>query len=284
MTQVVPIDWLTAPFAPISLDALNAKAGMMRRIDNKYVVNRLALEDVVSTFAKGFDVLDIQNRRSFTYATRYYDDEKLSSYFEHHQGMRKRMKVRVRRYVEAELCFLEVKVKGTRNMTEKFRMPYDPEALDSLTNKAKDFAQSTYHAQYDKSFRGYLSPSLDMQYQRVTLVSRAGGERMTIDICLHFNAQGQRVSTGSDKFILETKSENGRGLADIILRTAGERPVGRCSKYCIGLAATGQIARCNRFLPTMRMLGLAKPKARTRIPAEMVPHYSKPNAIQLKVV
>ena len=281
---MVPINWLTTPFAPITLDALNSKAAMMRRIDNKYVVDRLALENLVSTFAKDFDVLDIQNRRSFTYATRYYDDEKLSSYFEHHQGMRKRMKVRVRRYVEANLCFLEVKVKGTRNMTEKFRMPYDPEALDSLTDKANDFAQNTYHAQYDKPFWGYLSPSLDMQYQRVTLVSRAGGERMTIDTGLHFNAQGQRVSTSPDKFIIETKSENGRGLADIILRTAGERPVGRCSKYCIGLATTGQIARCNRFLPTMRMLGLAKPIAHAGLTYEMLPHNSKQNVIQRGVV
>lgn len=40
-------------------------------------------------------------------------------------------------------------------------------------------------------------------------------------------------------------------------RHVRERATKRCSKYCIGMAVTGQISRWNRFLPTMRKLGLA---------------------------
>ena len=133
MKHVPTIDWLTTPFAPISLEGLNGKAEMMSRIDNKFVVEAPVLQGLVPELAKAFDILDIENQRSFTYATRYFDDEGKSAYFEHHQGVRKGFKVRVRRYLDAGLCFLEVKVKGQRGMTEKYRMPYDPETLGALT-------------------------------------------------------------------------------------------------------------------------------------------------------
>jgi hypothetical protein len=262
MTQIMNVDWLTVPFSPISLSALNAKAEMMRRTDNKYVVNRAALRALVPAFTEAFDVLEINERRSFTYATRYFDDTDNRAYLEHHQGVRKRMKVRVRRYLEADLCFLEVKVKGGRNMTEKFRMPYDPFAVDTMTREADEFIQNTYHRQYDKPFYAHLRPSLDMRYRRITLVARAGGERMTIDTDLNFSADGNTCATSPDVFVLETKSENGRGIADLLLRAAGERPMRRCSKYCIGLAATHQVPRFNRFLPTMRKLGINVPRSR----------------------
>ncbi|WP_377507640.1 polyphosphate polymerase domain-containing protein [Octadecabacter sp. R77987] len=229
----------------------------MSRIDNKFVVEGPTLRALVPDLAQTFDILDIEKQRSFTYATRYFDDDAKSAYFEHHQGVRKGFKVRVRRYVDAGLCFLEVKVKGQRGMTEKYRMPYDPETLDALTREATDFAQTTYSTQYEKPFDYALVPSLDVQYRRITLVAREGGERMTIDTDLKFSANGRNLETGSDLFIVETKSANGRGVADVLLRSAKVRPAKRCSKYCVGMAAMGQVSRYNHFLPTMRQLGLA---------------------------
>jgi hypothetical protein len=271
MTQMFTIDWLTAPFAPITLGALNEKAEMMSRIDNKYVVSRDALQRLIPELTEIFDVLDIKDQRSFTYATRYFDNPGHDAYYQHHQGVRQRMKVRLRRYLDADLCFLEVKVKGPRDMTEKFRMPYDPRDLNGLTREAHDFARATYSRQYDKSFQGNLKPTLDMRYRRITLVARAGGERMTIDTDLQFTAQGTTFLTGPDVFILETKSENGRGIADRLLRAACQRPVKRCSKYCIGLAVTGQVARYNRFLPTFRRLGLDQSVGTKDLGSEMRP-------------
>lgn len=79
---------------------------------------------------------------------------------------------------------------------------------------------------------------------------------MTIDTDLRFQSEEGSFAVGTDVFIVETKSANGRGLADRLLRTAGERPTRRCSKFCIGMAATGQVTRYNRFLPTLCKLGL----------------------------
>ena len=82
---------------------------------------------------------------------------------------------------------------------------------------------------------------------------------MTIDTDLCFQSENRNFAAGTGVFIVETKSANGRGLADRLLRTKGERPTKRCSKYCIGMAATGQVTRYNRFLPTLRKLGLTVP-------------------------
>ena len=262
MTCHSAIEEFTSAFSPITLEQLNAKAEMMARIDNKYVVQSDDLLALAPDLSEAFDILDIEDQRAFTYDTRYFDDVVCSAYYEHHQGRRRGFKVRARQYVNAGLCFLEVKVKGPRGQTEKYRMPYDPNALMSLSPEAEGFASTTYSRQYDKPFKYQLRTSLDVRYQRITLVARAGGERMTIDTDLSFQSEDHAVNTGTRVFIVETKSANGRGLADRLLRAQGERPTKRCSKYCIGMVVTGRVSKFNRFLPTMRKLGLAVPPQR----------------------
>ena len=285
MTDLSNIEQFANSFTPISLEELNTKAEMMARIDNKYVVQSQDLLSLLPHLCEAFDILDIQERRAFTYDTRYFDDAKNSAYYEHHQGKRRGFKVRVRNYVDAGLCFLEVKVKGQRGMTEKYRMPYEQEQLSGLTPDAAAFAKETYSRQYDKAFDYDLRPSLDVRYQRMTLVARAGGERMTIDTDLRFQSKDRTFSSGTGVFIVETKSANGRGLADKLLRTKGERPARRCSKYCIGMAATGQVTRYNRFLPTLRKLGLTVPTPQigrwSALRNDFTDHFAKPKAMPL---
>lgn len=250
-------NWLLESFDPISLDALNQKAEMLARIDNKYVVRRETLQQVVPQIADQFEILEIGDCRDFQYDTRYFDDPQCSAYYEHHQGLRKGFKVRVRRYADAGLCYLEVKVKGKRGQTIKSRLPYDPAHLHALSQDGMNFARETYTGHYGKPFNYDLRPSLDLRYKRITLVAKNGAERMTIDTDLNFWAGDRTIGLGSDVFIVETKSELGRGTADLAFRQVKERSMKRCSKYCIGMAVTGQISRWNYFLPTMRKLGLA---------------------------
>ena len=250
--------WLTGGFAPISLEELNSKAEMMSRIDNKYVVDRWTLERILPALLEEFDILEIDDRRAFTYDTRYFDDPDCSAYYEHHQGLRKGFKVRVRRYSDAGLCFLEVKVKGKRGMTVKNRQSYDPADLGELTPEAFDYAKGVYTGHYDKAFDYDLRPALDIEYQRITLVAKEGGERMIIDGKLSFRNEKKRLEAPNDVFIVETKSALGRGYADKVLRAVHARPTKKCSKYCIGMAALGAVSRWNRFMPTMRVLRLVK--------------------------
>lgn len=254
-TEAEPVADPFLPLSPISLAALNAKAAMLERLDNKYVVRGPALQAIVADLARSFDVLEIDGQRSFTYETCYFDDPDLRSYFDHHQGRRQRMKVRVRRYVEAALCFVEVKLKDKRGMTIKKRMPYAPEKFGMLDEAALAHVRRSHEAVYGRPFERALAPVLSMSYRRTTLVAREGGERMTIDREIRFQGGEGPQGPSDDVFIVETKSAHGHGLADVVMRRHHQHPTHACSKYCVGMSVTGAVSRYNRFLPALRRLG-----------------------------
>jgi VTC domain len=260
------LDWLVQGFAPISLQDLNHKAAMLERLDNKYVVRAQTIRQALPELAQRFDVLEIDGLRAFTYDTCYFDDADRRSFHDHHQGRRQRVKVRVRRYVDAGLCFVEVKLKDKRGTTVKKRLPYDPGKYGTLDEQAMAHVERTYAALYGRPFARTLEPVLQMRYRRITLVARDGGERMTIDTDIRFQGSTQHCNTDDDVFIVETKSANGRGVADAVLRALHQHPTNGCSKYCVGMSVTGAVARYNRFLPALRKLG-ARPQGRMPLAA-----------------
>ncbi|HMO06996.1 MAG TPA: polyphosphate polymerase domain-containing protein [Paracoccaceae bacterium] len=245
-------------FRPVDLAALNAKAAMLERIDQKYVCSAERLAPAFADFADHFDMLEIGGLRAFTYDTRYFDSPDARAYHDHHQGRRKRCKVRVRHYVEAGQTWLEVKLKDRRAMTVKKRLRLE-RMVDVLDARAMDFVATEWRALYETDFGPALAPVLDMTYRRLTLVARKGGERMTVDTGLSFDSGSGQVAVPGGTFVLETKSANGRGHADAILRCHHMQPTPRVSKYCVGMAATAQVSRRNRFLPALRRLALEGP-------------------------
>lgn len=249
-------DWLVAPFHPIGLDALNAKASMLERLDNKYVVTAGTLAEALPALTEAFDVLEIDGQRAFTYDTCYFDDAQRRSYYDHHQGRRRRMKVRIRRYNDAGLCFVEVKLKDRRGATVKRRLRYPSENFGLLDDAALAHVETSYRDLYGEPFERPLEPVLSMRYRRVTLVARAGGERLTIDSGIRFVTASGEHGTGDHTFIVETKSANGNGLADAVLRRLHQHPTNGCSKYCVGMSVTGAVSRFNRFRPALRKLGV----------------------------
>lgn len=242
-------------FRPLSLDALNAKAAMLERLDNKYIIPADRLAPALDAFAETFDVLEIEGKRSFTYATRYFDDAGARSYHDHHQGRRKRGKIRVRTYVDAGFSYLEVKLKDIRDITVKRRLKV-PNGQTALDDTCTAFINDCYRKQYREDFARPLGPMIGMEYQRITLVASQGGERMTLDTDLSFWSDRRLVDVGPGMFVLETKSARGNGLADRILRSLHQHPTPRCSKYCIAMAALGEVNRANGFLPALRKLNL----------------------------
>lgn len=248
---------LQRPFNPVSLRQLNAKAAMLERLDNKYVVSAAVLHSAAAELARHFDVLEIDGRQAFTYATCYFDDADRRCYFDHHQGRRRRVKVRIRSYLDAGLCFVEVKLKDKRGITVKKRLPYEPGRFGALDETALAYVRNAYHEQYREEFPCQLSRAIDMRYVRMTLVAKEGGERMTIDSGLQFFSAGSAHAISEDRFILETKSARGNGIADRILRALHQHPVKHCSKYCTGIAILNPGTKHNKFLPALRKLGSA---------------------------
>ena len=245
-------------FTPLSLEALNDKAAMLVRLDNKYIVPQGRIVPALAAFSELFDVLEIEGRRAFTYATRYFDDSARRAYFDHHQGRRKRCKVRVRHYLESRFSYLEVKLKDIRDVTVKKRLPV-PFLSEVLDDRAMTFIDTCYRDQYGEGFVMPLESAVSMVYRRTTLVAKEGGERMTIDTDLTFGTDRGVPTVAPGMFILETKSARGNGIADAILRGLHLQPTGRCSKYCIAMATLGEVSRHNQFLPALRRLNLTVP-------------------------
>lgn len=257
--------WLSSPFAPISLAQLEARASMLERRDNKYVVRADVLRALLPELAQRFQVLEIDGLRSFTYDTCYFDDAAMTSYFDHHRDRRKRCKVRVRRYVDSNLCFVEVKLKDRRGITVKRRRAHNPSRARMLDADALAHVHGAWRDLYGSEFAANLVPVLEMRYRRVTLVARDGGERMTIDSGLVFrDGAGSRAVDG-DVFIIEAKSANGNGIADKLLRALHQHPTKHCSKYCAAAAALGLAERHNAFKVALRRLGVAPSSTVSRI-------------------
>jgi hypothetical protein len=242
-------------FAPLSLAQLNAKAAMLERQDNKYILPAERLWPALQMFHDHFDVLEIDGKRAFTYATQYFDDADQRAYYDHHQGRRKRGKVRVRSYVDAGFSYLEVKLKDIRDVTIKRRLRVD-HGMAQLDAQALAFVDTCFRDQYGTAFGRPLGAMVSMDYARITLVAKEGGERMTIDTRLRFASDSMECEVSPDMYIVETKSARANGIADKILRGMHLHPTSRCSKYCIAMAALGQVRQHNRFLPALRRLHL----------------------------
>jgi VTC domain len=258
-------DCLGRWFETISLDDLNRKAEMLERLDNKYVVDAQDLRVALKAFAEHFDVLEINGKHSFVYDTCYFDDSRVSCYRHHLQGRRNRAKVRMRRYLGTDLCFVEVKLKSKRGVTVKKRLACDPERFGELDSRALDFVNREHIVMYGRPFDCDFARVIEMRYQRTTLVAKDAGERMTIDSRLEFHREGNAFTLDPSVYILETKSAKGHGLADSILRSQHLHPTQNCSKYCAGIALLFQGMKSNKFLPALRKLTGADAGARLQL-------------------
>lgn len=244
--------WLLSRFRPIRLAELNAESAMLERLDNKYVVHLSVLQRVVGFLTEHFDILEIEGKRSFTYETLYFDDAQRTCYFEHHQGRRQRCKIRVRKYTDTRSCFVEIKLKDKRGRTLKKRLGYPVDKYGVLDEQAMAHIRTSYSDLYGREFIAALKPVLEICYRRVTLAAKNGGERITVDTDLVFSGAGGSYPINDSLFIIETKSANGNGIADKVLRLLHQHPTTNCSKYCIGTALLQMVNKHNNFLPALR--------------------------------
>ena len=248
------IEKLIQDFQSISLDDTNRLARMLKRVDNKYVVKFDELAAFFAELHDGFAVLEIEGVRAFKYKSCYFDDN-YQCYYDHHQGKRLRFKVRTRHYIDSGDMFFEVKLKDKRGVTNKDRIPCKKFSSPKRGDANFSMMSKFYQKKYKKDFAFDLQPALYVNYKRCTLVSLSGGERITIDYCLSFDPlKGPSVKIGDDFIIVETKSGNGRGIADLLLKRAGIRQVKKCSKYCIGAILTGRISKFNNFRTILKRI------------------------------
>jgi hypothetical protein len=219
----------------ISLAELDQRAALLKRVDVKYVVTPEQLDALIDVLRGDHDVLEIDGRRRFPYETVYFDTDGLRSFDEHAAGAAPRFKARTRRYVAADQCVFEVKLKTADGETDKHQRDHDAPA-DELDTAALEHLASTLDAAgIDPPAR--LDPVLRTQFERATLAHREGSARVTIDFGVTLGRPGGGSVTIRDGLVLvESKSEDGDAPADRALRKLGAREVS-LSKYRTGIDA-----------------------------------------------
>ncbi|MEA3460319.1 MAG: polyphosphate polymerase domain-containing protein [Bacteroidota bacterium] len=241
------IDRILKQFEVISLEEVN-KASLMRRKDKKYLFSFQQLPDLLEMVSKDYRVLEIDGSRSQHYNTRYFDTDGREMYHKHHRGLANRHKVRIRRYGSGTLHFLEVKKKNAKGVTSKKR----------VRTNTMDHAALLKEEEFLKSVSPYAGSGIDSAmenlFMRITLVSHAQTERVTLDYGLKFASK----ETDQDLdlpgvAIAEIKFEN--LLAGSKLNAALKRlriKPSRFSKYAIGMALLHSGLKQNRFKSKVR--------------------------------
>ena len=270
--------------ASTSLAELNGAAGLLTRVDRKYLVPLERAQSLVDGLTADARVLDIDGRRRFSYASTYFDTPGLEAFMLAARKRRRRFKVRTRTYLDSGLCFLEVKTRGARGTTVKRRMGYHPDDASRLTGSGRAFVAACLASTgvtgpaAAQQVAAALRPVLATTYERTTLHLPRAEARATIDTALTWRhltpAARTRAAAGAgapqalrpahltaaidggepvavaDIAVVETKNPATPSPADRALWDAGHRPA-RISKYATGMALLHPELPANRWYRTL---------------------------------
>ena len=203
-SQALTSDSLNADhLAPTSLAELNSAAGLLTRVDRKYLVPLERAQELVGGLISEAQVLDIDGRRRFSYASTYFDTPGLEAFMLTARKRRRRFKVRTRTYLDSGLCFLEVKTRGARGTTVKRRMGYHPDDASRLTGSGRAFVAACLASTgatgpaAAREVAATLRPVLATTYERTTLHLPEAEARATIDTALTWQHLGPVAAPGT---------------------------------------------------------------------------------------
>lgn len=234
--QLVPI---INNLEPISLKEMNS-VSLMKRTDTKFIIHQKKLIKVLEIIKDNYKILEIDKNRMMTYASLYFDTENKKFYNDHHNGKINRTKVRMRKYIESDICFLEIKQKDGKGKTTKSRI----QIKDFETNLSKnsiDFISKTTSEKLE------LKPIIWNKFNRITLVSTITKERITIDLNLCYKLNTLKKDY-SNLVIIEVKQERFNRTSAVVkaLKNNFINPYS-ISKYCIGMTHIYPQLKYNRF-------------------------------------
>ena len=225
LTSMNEIKELLDPFEPITLQEMD-RVKLMNRMDTKFAFRFSELNTLLPLLTLNYRVLTIEGTNTPHYESLYFDDERFSFFRDHHNGKGDRFKVRIRKYVESNLFFLEVKHK-MKGRTDKKRIVTD-QFNEVLPESDLAFVQKELQANKN------LVPTMWNSFQRITLVSKTENERLTLDFNILFEKDGVKKSF-KQLVIAELKQEdlNRNSVFYQLMKGQRIRPY-RLSKYCLG--------------------------------------------------
>jgi hypothetical protein len=227
-------------FDPIDLREM-ADVNLMNRIDTKFAFRQNDLLRFLPILSADYRALKVEGTMLPHYESLYFDDASFSFFRDHHNGKADRYKVRIRKYVESNIHFLEIKhkIKGRtdkrRILTNDFNELQEEKERDFLRRQLNEDAQ--------------LKPTMWNAFQRITLVSKTSKERLTLDFNIHFH-MGEVKRDFTNLVIAELKQESLDRNSPFykLMKAERIRPY-RLSKYCIGSVEIygNEVLKFNRF-------------------------------------
>ncbi|MBK7309219.1 MAG: polyphosphate polymerase domain-containing protein [Sphingobacteriaceae bacterium] len=234
MSQIITI---LNTFDTITLGEMD-KVKLMDRMDSKYMFAMQTLPAILENCRAHYFVTDISGNKYSSYETLYYDTNDYRLYTQHHAGKLNRYKIRKRTYVESALTFLEVKFKDNKGRTTKDRIKLKGNDIDA--NAIAFIEKETPLKAKD------LKPSVQINYTRITLVSKALTERITIDLNLTIGKNDLK-RTFTNVVIAEVKQNKTNHSEFTHLMREHRIKQGAMSKYCFGISNLVEEVKKNNF-------------------------------------
>lgn len=249
MSTRFPID----SFQPITLAEMQG-VKLMNRIDTKYIIPVALLPELLGKCAGSFFLQEAAGNRISGYRTLYYDTPKHESYLLHLHGHAPRQKLRARIYEDTGDAFFEIKDKTNKGRTKKKRVEIPHDCFRDFASSPDALTLAEKKSRWDYRI---LSPSIDIQFSRLTLVNKGMTERVTIDTDLTFtNSRNGNSSTLPQIAVIELKRDGRQhSLMQDLLLEMRVFPA-KFSKYCTGLMMTDPDLPKGRF--KIRLIELNK--------------------------
>jgi hypothetical protein len=249
---MIGIAGILKEFTPVGLKEMQG-VKFMNRIDTKYLFSVSKLQSLLQNIASGYQVLEIDGQREFSYKTVYFDTPELLFLYQHLTGKLSRYKVRVRTYETNGLTFLEVKHKSNKGRTSKTRILKDDSARDD-EQKRQEFLNALLTPDTLS-----LKPVIATGFNRITITSGDGTERITIDFNLSFNDFSGNLTKLPFLAIAEIKRDKSHSHSDFVqqLKKMGLHQ-SSFSKYCVGMALLNDIPKKNSLKPKLLLLNKIK--------------------------
>jgi len=224
----------------LSLEQLDAAWPSTSRHDAKFLMSQAELLNLMLALGDQVTVLEIAGRRSFTYKTEYFDTADRVMYLHHVQKRPRRIKIRERSYTDSGLTQLEIKAREGTSQTHKLVL-LNSHGLDERsrsfvrehvrTEPSDPQFSDTFDVLPDDDRPNYLASSALTHFTRMTLFVPSSTEKITIDLNLTLEVDGQIVHANPDIALVEVKSQTATSHTVTQLRRLGLHPT-QFSKYC----------------------------------------------------
>ncbi|MFN8154058.1 MAG: polyphosphate polymerase domain-containing protein [Bacteroidia bacterium] len=226
-------------YQPVSLAEMDEVA-LTNRIDTKYVFHRSMLPEVLANLSDAYAVLTIDGQQAHPYETLYFDKKDFGLYFDHHNQRGNRYKLRLRKYGNSAVQYMEMKRKTNTGRTVKSRTRTDSFSTQLTSEQLRFFREKTGDPLMHWQFSNRNC------FDRITLVSMNPPERMTLDLNITFEDERKKFMF---EHLVIAEVKQGSKAPSAFIRLMRDRHIHpfSISKYCVGITLLHPELKHNLF-------------------------------------